>query len=95
MGEGGRFLPVMVDEEEVESEDEDAASVGQRQTSLLRLQPLHIGFSSLHFFLRRRQVKQPVLLRMMGMTRIMNGPVPCPASDPGRRGEHETVWWRW
>lgn len=46
-------------------------SVGQRQSSLLRLQPLQMGFSSLHFFLRRRQVKQPVLLLMMGITRIM------------------------
>ena len=74
------------DEVEVEGEGEgggavaEAASTGQRHSRRLRRQPLHRGFSSLHFFLRRRQVKQPVLLRTMGMTRI--------AGEASRR-------WRW
>lgn len=46
-------------------------SVGQWQSRRLRLHPLQTGFSSLHFFLRRRQVKQPVLLLMIGMGRIV------------------------
>lgn len=45
-------------------------SVGHVQSSRLRRQPLQRGFSSLHFFLRRRHVKQPVLLRIMGIARI-------------------------
>lgn len=45
-------------------------SVGQWHSSLLRLQPMQIGLSSLHFFLRRRQVKHPVRERMIGMGRI-------------------------
>lgn len=47
------------------------SSAGHVHSSLFRLHPLQTGFSSLHFFLRRRQVKQPVLLRMMGTALIV------------------------
>jgi hypothetical protein len=42
---------------------------GHEQESLLRLQPLQTGLSSPQRFLRRLQVKQPVLTRVMGWDR--------------------------
>lgn len=42
---------------------------GHEQESLLRLQPLQTGLSSPQRFLRRLQVKQPVLTRVMGRDR--------------------------
>lgn len=48
-----------------------ATSAGQEHSSRLRRQPLQTGFSSLHFFLRRRHVKQPVRDRMMGKARMV------------------------
>jgi hypothetical protein len=50
--------------------DVAAAGSGQIQSSLLRLQPLQIGLLSSHFFLRFLQVKQPVLLRIIGIGRM-------------------------
>lgn len=50
--------------------------VGQAQLSLFRAHPAQMGLASLHFFLRRRQVKQPVLTRLMGsacLSRLMGG----------------------
>lgn len=76
--EQGDDVDVVVVEDDEDEEEEESA--GQRHSSLFLRQPEQTGFSSLHFFLRRRQVKQPVRLRMMGMTRIMAAQLPSPLS---------------
>lgn len=55
--------------------DGPGRNVGQAQVSLFLAHPAQTGLASLHFFLRRRQVKQPVLTRLMGSAcaRLMGG----------------------